>query len=537
VRSGDLRVGECVGITKKLALSSSIEIPQITNVIFNVNNGQIQSKSKFHNPKSITIPQYINEELVRFIAYVLSESYYGKNKIVFSNTDKFLLQDFDFIVKKLFKLNTVVRINKGVPQIDVYSKTLCDWLNDALNFKPGTSESKEIPPQFMGLQDNPTGVLLRKLFDCEGYVPKTARKRGAEIEFSSKSKKLVEQVQLLLNRFGIIGRFKERKIGEEFYYRLLIAGSDNHRLFKRHIGFDIDYKSERLDRLCAAGLKRNRFHLPIMNLLDNIRKKSGLTQSQFFLDNKHVARMKRDNRITYHRISSMAARTDNKFLEKLDNADTAWDEIAEIKEEDYDGYVYDLTVEDTHTFIISNGLVAHNTSLANYICKDWTGEEIGSVSNVPHETRTVQIKEEVNIKYKGKTLTLKMIDTPGIATKIDYENFLKYGMKKGSAKKRAREATQGVIEAIKWLDDVQAVIVVLDSTQNPYSQVNITIIGNLVARKIPVLIVANKTDLKRSDVKKVERAFPEYEVVGISARDGKNMDEFYESLFKLTKKV
>src|SRR3989344_212334 len=111
---------------------------------------------------------------------------------------------------------------------------------------------------------------------------------------------------------------------------------------------------------------------------------------------------------------------------------------------------------------------AGKTSLANRICKDWTGEEIGKVSNIPHETRKVQFKE---------------VDTPGIATKIDYEDFLKYGLKKNAAKKRAKEATQGIIDSIKWLDDVEAVIIVLDACVKPYSQVNITIIGNLVARK------------------------------------------------------
>ena len=180
---------------------------------------------------------------------------------------------------------------------------------------------------------------------------------------------------------------------------------------------------------------------------------------------------------------------------------------------------------------------AGKTSLANRICKDWTGEEIGTVSKIPHETRNVQFKEKVEISYKGKKITFKLIDTPGIATKIDYEDFLKYGMGKKESQQRAKEATQGVIESIQWLDDMNAVIVVLDSTQNPYSQVNITIIGNLVARKIPVLVVANKIDMKRSDLKRTEAAFPEYEVVGISAKYGKNMDEFYESLFKLAKKA
>ena len=119
---------------------------------------------------------------------------------------------------------------------------------------------------------------------------------------------------------------------------------------------------------------------------------------------------------------------------------------------------------------------AGKTSLANKICKDWTGEEIGQVSRIPHETRQIQFKEKVEISHKGKKLTFKMIDTPGIATKIDYEEFLHYGLKKGEAKKRAKEATQGIIESIQWLDDMDAVVVVLDASENPYSQVNITII-------------------------------------------------------------
>ncbi len=180
---------------------------------------------------------------------------------------------------------------------------------------------------------------------------------------------------------------------------------------------------------------------------------------------------------------------------------------------------------------------AGKTSLANLICKSFTGEEIGSVSDVPHETRSVQFKEKVEIEHKGKTLTFKIIDTPGIATRIDYEDFLKAGIKKTTAKKRAKEATQGVIDSIKWLEDMDAVVVVLDSTENPYSQVNVTIIGNLQARKIPVLIVANKTDLKKSDMKKVEAAFPEYDVVGISVKKEDNIEGFYESLFKLAKKA
>lgn len=176
------------------------------------------------------------------------------------------------------------------------------------------------------------------------------------------------------------------------------------------------------------------------------------------------------------------------------------------------------------------------TTLANKICEDWLGESMGSVSSMAHETREIQIKEQVVIKSKsGRELTFNLVDTPGIATKIDYEEFVQEGMDEEEAKVRAKEATKGVISAIKWLDDMDAVIVVLDATKDPYSQVNITIVGNLEARKIPVLVVANKMDLKKADLKQIQAAFPQYRVQGISAKTGKQVDDFYDALFEVTK--
>jgi GTP-binding protein Era len=174
------------------------------------------------------------------------------------------------------------------------------------------------------------------------------------------------------------------------------------------------------------------------------------------------------------------------------------------------------------------------TTLANRICLDWMGEELGAVSSIAHETREVQLKEKVVIRNKkGQELTFNLVDTPGIATRIDYEDFMRTGMKEEEAKGRAKEATKGVIDSIRWLDQMHAVIIVIDATKDPYNQVNITIIGNLEARKIPVLIVANKVDLKRADLARVQAAFPQYSVIGISAKFGKNIEEFYEELFRL----
>lgn len=177
---------------------------------------------------------------------------------------------------------------------------------------------------------------------------------------------------------------------------------------------------------------------------------------------------------------------------------------------------------------------AGKSTLANKIIIDILGEgvELFSTSSIDHETRNVQKVEKLELRKGGRCLNFNLIDTPGIATKIDFEDFVKKGLKKKDAKERAKEATQGVIESIKWLDNVDAVLVVLDSTLNPYNQVNITLIGNLVAKKKKLIVVANKTDMKSSNVEKIKLVFPDYPLVAISAKEGRGIDDLYDVIFK-----
>ncbi|MCX6695504.1 MAG: Era-like GTP-binding protein [Candidatus Altiarchaeota archaeon] len=172
------------------------------------------------------------------------------------------------------------------------------------------------------------------------------------------------------------------------------------------------------------------------------------------------------------------------------------------------------------------------TTLANKISMDWTGEPVGKVSEIPHETREVQKKEHVVVQTDGRKVEMNLLDMPGIATKIDFEEFVAYGLDVKEAQKRAKEATKGVIEAIKWLENVDVALVIMDSTRDPYTQVNITIIGNLEARDIPVVIVANKIDLKNADPKRIKEAFPQHPVVEVSGLKGTKIDDLYKAIAK-----
>ncbi|MBI4344143.1 MAG: 50S ribosome-binding GTPase [Euryarchaeota archaeon] len=174
---------------------------------------------------------------------------------------------------------------------------------------------------------------------------------------------------------------------------------------------------------------------------------------------------------------------------------------------------------------------AGKTTLANRISIDWLGKEVGKVSEIPHETRTIQKIENVEVTTNnGHVLRMNIIDMPGIATQVDYKTFASYGLTLEESKERAKEATKGVIEAIKWLDNVDAVLVVMDASEDPYTQVNVTIIGNLEARGIPMIIVANKIDLPNASPAGIEGAFPQHVVVSISASTGLNMEKLYEAI-------
>lgn len=197
---------------------------------------------------------------------------------------------------------------------------------------------------------------------------------------------------------------------------------------------------------------------------------------------------------------------------------------------------------------------AGKTTLANRIIHTFVdeNEDVGVSTEVPHETRRVVRRGEVqidltanplqnpttsnpNAKRNKSKLKLDVVDTPGLATKIDFRDFMAYGLEEEEAKRRAKEATEGVIEAIKWLDDIDGVLLLMDSTEDPYTQTNVVIIGNMEARRIPVIIAANKMDLPDSAPQRIKNAFPQHHVIPISALKGDNMELLYGEMAKTFK--
>ncbi|MHA2297034.1 MAG: Era-like GTP-binding protein [Candidatus Hodarchaeales archaeon] len=174
---------------------------------------------------------------------------------------------------------------------------------------------------------------------------------------------------------------------------------------------------------------------------------------------------------------------------------------------------------------------AGKTTLANRISRDFTGKEMGKVSPIPHETREIKRMDNMAFKVNGSELNLNVVDTPGIASSIDYTEFIRHGLTRKQSIERAKEATKGVIKAIQSLSQLDAAIVVVDSSKPPFNQVNWTIVGNLQDKKIPMIVAANKADLPDSNARIVQELFDGAQnVISISALTGDGVTNLYKAI-------
>ena len=531
--AGELTTGDRVAVLSSFTPTSRTWSVEDTPTLAS-DGGLVTYDSTYHDPKPVR-PLDLDGSVARFLALTLAEAQHDERFIAFANEDPSLRAEFRQAVEQFGLDTTTYEYEEKTPVVRVNSRSLVEHLK-RLDCPPGGSAEKYVPEPILVASDETVAGFLRALFDCEGSVQGAdSDERGRYVTMSSASRQLVVGVQTLLLRFGILGKIREKVHGGTPYYELCIGRSGQHRAFRDAVGFDDEAKAERLDVLCEAESNPTDHGLPVMPALKRARKSLGMTQLAFYGDNKHVARMRRRNSISTDRLASMASslpeREETKLVHDIASADVAWDEVVEIERVDHDGYIYDLTVPDHHTFATADGLVVHNTTLANRIARDWTGDAVGPESHVPHETRRARRKENVEIKRNGSTVSIDIVDTPGVATKVDYEEFLEHDIEKEDAVRRSREATEGVAEAMHWLrEDVDGVIYVLDATTDPFTQVNTMLIGIIESQDLPALILANKTDLEDASVQRVSNAFPQHETIPLSALEGDNMDEVYDKI-------
>ena len=254
-----------------------------------------------------------------------------------------------------------------------------------LGGKCTTSEFKEIPFSILESSKPIQAAFLRGLFECDGMVSlnKFSNKLSGEIKYSSKSSKLIKQIQKVLFNFGIVSTIKaqdcswvyknERKHG--IYWILNIHDKYSRTLFRKEIGFLSNRKQERLLKITDDSFPMQygtTYNIPyqvdkVIKVLKEDYNGWGKQQKAKAFGNVLGSRKP----VTYSQVIKFNnfCEKDNKPLSPLFQEFLSWkdagyyfDEIAEISDI-FEAEVCDISVDGTHSFNAA-GFVSHNTTTA-----------------------------------------------------------------------------------------------------------------------------------------------------------------------------
>lgn len=179
-----------------------------------------------------------DSELIKILAYLLADgNLRPSGSPVFTKIDPEVRMDFESAVEAKGD-ECVDFVNaQGVHHVRIRGKR--NRPNNVIAFlkeeglRGVRSGDKFIPEFVFGLRPGKLALFLNRLFSCDGSVEASGR-----VSYSSKSKRLVLQVQHLLSRFGIVSLIRDRYMDGKIYgAELLIASKCNVLKFIDEIGF------------------------------------------------------------------------------------------------------------------------------------------------------------------------------------------------------------------------------------------------------------------------------------------------------------
>ncbi len=330
------------------------------------------------NGKPFRLPE-VNEEFMYLFGLLLGDGDISvesnRGVIRISNSNVKLLQKVIDLVKDLFGKDIKIEYSdKRIPVVRLSIMPIAKLFYAAGMRSP--KNDLDIHSKLTRLPNSKIAALLRGLFDTDGsvYVRKNKNSGSSVIDFSTISRQLAKKIQLLLLRFGVHAKVREKdNIGVEREYRgqkiitrnkiyvLEIWGVENFKKFKEYIGFSFE-KKDALDKINLGRSHPNLDVVPIKNYLKVLCKKYDIKTRNYWVYTQGIHNP--SQRILKELISVINKKISKEELKKLRalaNADVYWDKVTSVSTINDIQWVYDLTVLKEHNFI-ANGFIVHNTA-------------------------------------------------------------------------------------------------------------------------------------------------------------------------------
>ena len=312
---------------------------------------------------------------MKLLGYLLGDGGLTHMSPVFTNADRAILDDMESILPEPCTLKYVSRYDYrisgprlgGIKDSNPVTKLCREW-----GIYGTLAKHKRIPEFVFTLNNESIAHVLNALYSCDG----TVGKNGA-IEICLASEGMIDDIQHLLLRFGIVGRKKYKLShceGKEFdAWRLHFKNEDAVGIFYSQIGFTGEKSGRLRDYLVNLGEIRPNGkdvipNFPRQKCVDILGHPRGNGQEHWDQDGFLLLRASRRENVARW----MAQRLFKHFFvgEYEAYSDIYWDKIDSVKPLGLQE-VFDITVENGHNFI-ADDIFAHNTSLAPW----WLAREI-----------------------------------------------------------------------------------------------------------------------------------------------------------------
>jgi DNA polymerase I-like protein with 3'-5' exonuclease and polymerase domains/intein/homing endonuclease len=217
------------------------------------------------NYKCLNLPDKMDLNWAAFLGLFVSEGSVFKTKgrdaystvsFGFSKNNSNFIEKINLLFDRLFG----ERVSKPKNKYERYvinSVLLAEWLVTILDIRTDNKTNEIRIPDCIKKSPRKYQIeFLRWLFEGDGSVKLNGN--SYSITYSSKSYRLIKELQTMLLNFGIISSIRNetrKDYPDEIYYELRIVSNQSRILFFNNIGFVTDYKN---DRCALSNLKCNR---------------------------------------------------------------------------------------------------------------------------------------------------------------------------------------------------------------------------------------------------------------------------------------
>jgi len=244
---------------------------------------------------------------------------------------------------------------------------IASWL-DELGLFGLRSHEKFVPEAVFHLPKRQIRLFLRHLWATDGSVTVKKDGQGGRVYYASTSRRLVDDVSLLLLRFGISTRLRAATPKGDYrqLWTLDISGVDDQKRFLGEIGVH-GGRAAHVERLLEA-IKAKKANTNVDTVPTEVWQKvrsvlveKGMTHREFAaaMGTSFGGSTMWKRAPSRERLSRVAQVLDDKELELEATNDVFWDAVVEVVPDGVEE-VFDATVVGNHNFV-ADGIAVHNS--------------------------------------------------------------------------------------------------------------------------------------------------------------------------------